>query len=183
MGEIDFEHSAMALSRVMALECQIDAGVDYLTFSEAVHDEDWQTFFRANLKHQKDDNQASFRLFSDVINSNSTPELLRVEALRRVSQFATRQQMASLVESWRTFESKEAWIKGGNLLFTRLMQKKDQETATRVARYLMNGEGLSPASVAQLTDMVGSKPPDRRPASVNEKEEIKTLLKSYEEEQ
>ncbi|MGZ3721981.1 MAG: RDD family protein [Bdellovibrionales bacterium] len=181
-SEIDFEHSASALSRVMALECQAETGVDYLTFSEAVRDEDWQTFFRANLKHQKDDNQAAYKLFTDVITSNSTPELLRIEAVRRVSQFASRQQMAHVVDMWKTFESKDSWIKSGNLLFTRLTQKKDKENAMRVARDLMNAESLSPAALAQLTDMAHAPEQDRKPASVHAKEEIKTLIESYEEE-
>lgn len=183
MAEIDFEHAATALSRVMALECQAENGMDYQTFSEAVRDDDWQTFFRANLKQQKKDNFASFKLYSEVITSNSTPELLRVEALRRVSQFATRQELTSLVEMWRGFESKEAWIKGGNLLFTRLVEKKDNENAMHVARHLMNSEALSPNSVAQLTGIMQNSPSERKPASVRPQEEMKTLLNSYEEEQ
>ena len=163
MNEIDFEHAATALSRVMALECQSDNGVDYLTFSEAVRDDDWQTFFRANLKHQKDDNQAAYKLFADVIASNSTPELLRVESVRRISQFATREQMSHVVELWKSFENKDAWIKSGNLLLGRLMEKKDQENALRVARDLMMSESLSPNSMAQLK--MDAKETDRKPAS------------------
>jgi uncharacterized RDD family membrane protein YckC len=183
MSEIDFEHSAMALSRVMALECESGSGVDYLTFSEAVHDEDWQTFFRANLKHQKSDNVAAYKLFAEVVNSQSTPELLRVEALRRASQFATRPQINALVEMWRGFESKESWIKSGNLLFTRLMEKKDQEGAGRIARYLMNFDALSPGALAQLTDMAHEQS-TRQPASARPpKENIHTVPNSYEEEE
>jgi hypothetical protein len=184
-SEIDFEHSASALSRVMALECQADSGVDYLTFSEAVHDEDWQTFFRANLKHQKDDNSAAYKLFADVINSNSAPELLRVEALRRVALFANQTQMSRLVDMWKTFESKESWIKSGNLLLTRLLEKDDKENAVRVARDLMNSESLSPASLAQLNDMNRDFNAMRQPASARSKvkQDLHMLLDSYEEEQ
>jgi len=181
MGEIDFEHSAVALAKVMSLECHGDDAVDYLTFSQAVKNEDWQTFFRANLKRQKDDLSAAYKLFADVVNSNTTPELLRVEALRRVAQFATTPQLHALVESWRGFESKDSWIKGGNLLFARLMEKKDRDSALRVARYLMNAEGLSPNSVAQLTGLMTNEKGDRMPASVRPKENIHTIPDSYEE--
>lgn len=181
-SEIDFEHSASALSRVMALECQTEGGVDYAAFSEAVHDEDWQTFFRANLKHHKDDNQAAYKLYADVISSNSTPELLRIEAVRRLSQFANREQMKHIVDVWKTFESKESWIKSGNQLFTALVERKDQTNAMRVARDLMNAEALSPMALAQLTNMARSPDVGRKPASTRVKEELRTLLDSYEEE-
>jgi len=183
IAEIDFEHPAAALSRVMALECQGDQGMDYLTFSEAVHDEDWQTFFRANLKHQKSDNHAAFKLYAEVINSNSAPEMLRVEAVRRLAQFASRQQLAAVVEMWRGFESKESWVKTGNVLFTRFAEKKDRDWAMRVARSLMNSESLSPQAVARLTDFSREPKAARQPASTKSTEDLRLYLDSYEEEQ
>jgi hypothetical protein len=183
MGEIDFEHSAQALARVMSLECHSESDVDYMTFSEAVHDEDWQTFFRANLKHQRQDDSAAYKLFADVINSNSTPELLRIESVRRLAEFASKSQISRLVDSWKSFESKETWMKSGNLLLTRLLQKEDRENAVRVARDLLNAEALSPAALARLTDMERDAKALREPASASQKikEDRRTLLDSYEE--
>lgn len=183
LGEIDFEHSSTALSRLMALECHSEHAMDYLTFSEAVHDGDWKNFFRANLKHQRADNHAAFKLYAEVINSNSTPEVLRVEAVRRLAQFASRQQLASVVEMWRGFESKESWIKAGNLLLTRFSEKKDRDWMMRMARHLMTSEALSPKAVAILTD-ISHEPQQRKPASAAPpKEDIHMFLDSYEEEQ
>jgi uncharacterized RDD family membrane protein YckC len=184
ISEIDFERPAAALARVMALECQDGNSLDYRTFGDSVRDQDWQTFFRANLKQQKDDRQGSFRLYSDVIGSTSAPDLLRVEALRRLSQFADRAQMKKIVDLWRGFDSRESWIKAGNLLFARSIQHKDRDTALRVARHLMSYEALSPSAVAQLEDMVSDRP-ERKPANARgkEKEELRLMLDSYEDDE
>lgn len=153
ISEIDFGQTDEALSRVLALECAEGNSMDYLTFSDAVKDEDWQTFFRANLKRQKEDRSAAFQLYAQVIASPSTPDLLRVESIRRLSQFADHAQMAKLVDMWSDFDSREAWIKAGNFLLAHSMKRHDPETAMRVARHLMTQEALSPTSITALEEM------------------------------
>jgi hypothetical protein len=92
--------------------------------------------------------------------------------------------MNSLVDMWRGFESKEAWVKAGNLLFTRFVQKKNQDMAMRVARTLMNAESLSPTALAQLTGIEHGAGGERKPASVRPKDEDpRFMLDSYEEEE
>ena len=171
ISEIDFERTGEALAKVMALECQGDSAVDYLTFSESVKDEDWQLFFRANLKKQKDDEQAAFKLYAELISSASTPDMLRVEALRRLTQFADKQQMNTLVELWHGFESKEAWIKAGNLLFASFVAQKDRGNALQVAQHLIGAEALSPNGVSQLAQMQDDQHPNRKPASASKEQE------------
>ncbi len=150
--EIDFEKTSEALSRVMALECHTSE-MDYLSFSESVHDEDWRTFFRANLKNQKNDSRAAFALYSDVVSSPTAPDLIRVEALRRATQFADPKQYAALYEMWQSIESHEAWSKAGNILFTRLAEHHGAEWAVRVARELVTAEALAPKSLAVLAGL------------------------------
>lgn len=172
IADIDFELSNEALASVLALECQADGKVDYLSFSEAVRSEDWRTFFRANMKRQSEDRTASAHLFSQLILSTEAPELLRVEAARRWAQFADRGQTQDLFEQWRDIPSKEAWVKTGNILFKRFTEIGDHKLALKVARYLMNDQALSPQALAALTDMKESKEsPKRTPASIKGSEE------------
>ncbi len=171
IGEVDFERPSQALSRVMALECHSKNTFDYLTFSEAVQNVDWRDFFRANLKRQKDDLSAAFKLFEEVISSATAPDILRIEALRRVSEFADHRQTAALFDDWQTMESKEAWVKSGNILFARMVEKNDEKWAMRIAEQLIGADALSQqgqAILAQLMQQEGS-PKLRSPASKEEK--------------
>jgi hypothetical protein len=152
----------------MALECNGEKDIDYLSFSESVRDQDWRNFFRANLKRQKNDRQASFSLFSDVIGSASAPDLMRIEAMRRVTQFADANQLAILYDQWQNIESREAWAKTGNILFTRFAQKGEGEWAVRIAGELMTADALAPQSMS-LMSALSSEGGERKPASVSRK--------------
>lgn len=162
--EIDFDKTSEALSRVMALECH-NKEMDYLSFSESVHDEDWQAFFRANLKVQKGDARAAFGLFSDVVSSPTAPDLMRVEALRRAVQFSDSRHFSELYDIWASIESHEVWSKAGNFVFLHLAQNNGAEWAARVARELVTADALAPKSQAVLA---GLEVPVqlRKPASV-----------------
>jgi uncharacterized RDD family membrane protein YckC len=177
IGEVDFTRTEQALAKVMTLECDGQSSVDYLTFSESVKDADWQIFFRANYKRQKNDSQAAFRLFADLMDSDSASDLLRVEALRRALAFADHQQLAVVAKLWQRIENKEAWNRAGNMLFERLKEKGESDQALRVARELLNAEALSPQSLAQLTDMVPNESQARTPASA-QPAQLQQLLNS-----
>lgn len=177
--EIDFEHTSQALAHVLALECKGGQGLDYMSFGEAVRDPDWQIFFAANA-NRTEDKKSSGELFAQLLRSEKAPELLRVEAARRWVALASPSQMQEVVESWLTFDSREGWVKIGNMLFSRLAEQKNAELALRVAQRLAADESLSPLAVKILAgitndpDAVG----ERRPASNKAKEQIKQLLDS-----
>lgn len=165
--EIDFEMDNEALARILALECRNEGQVDYLSFAEAVNNEDWRTFFRANLKMQKQDAKASGDLFSSLILSPEAPDLLKVEAARRWSKSVDRKQIADLAEQWRDMPSREAWVKTGNILVKRAGEMGNSELAQKIARYLLNSDSLSPQAVAVLAGLPpakAGKAPDRQPA-------------------
>jgi|GEM_PF-2621172 len=155
--EIDFEMDNEALARVLALECHNEGQMDYLSFAEAVHNEDWRTFFRANLKRQKEDKKASAHLFSSLILSPEASDLLKIEAARRWAQISDRKQIADLFEQWRDMPSREAWVKTGNILLKRVSELGNQDLAQKIARRLVNTESLSPQSVAVLAGMPPAK--------------------------
>jgi uncharacterized RDD family membrane protein YckC len=179
--EIDFEESNEALARVLALECRNDGKIDYLSFAEAVHNQDWQTFFRANLKQQKNDKDASAHLFSQLLFSSEAPEILKIEAARRWASFANREQIEDLFEQWRVIDSKETWVKSGNFIFRRMTETGNHDLALKVARYLLNSESLSPQALAVLTGMVEQKSkPGRMPAAVKVRDQVKQLLDEVE---
>jgi len=168
-AEIDFEQSNEALARVLSLECRVEGQMDYLAFSEKVRNEDWRTFFRANLKKQKEDRKASAHLFSQLILSPDAPELLKVEAARRWALFADRKQVLELFDQWRDIPSREAWVKTGNILFRRFAELGNHELALKVARHLMTNEALSPQAMAVFSDMSDkAKASKRRPANEGE---------------
>ena len=150
--EIDFEKTSEALSRVMALECH-NKEMDYLSFSESVRDEDWQTFFRANLKVQRGDERAAFSLFSDVVSSPTAPDLMRVEALRRAVKFSEPRDFSELYDIWASIETQEVWSKTGNLVFVHMAGSKGSEWAARVARELLTADALTPNSQAVLAGL------------------------------
>lgn len=173
-SDIDFELSSDALARVLARECKGEGEIDYLSYSEMPNDESWQTFFRANLKRQKRDRSASAHLFSRLLLSPDTPDILKVESARRWAQFADQAQLQDLFEQWRVLDSKETWVKTGNILFQRLAELKDQRLALKVARHLIKSEALSPQAMATLSRMVEDPkvgPQLRSPANVDEEEE------------
>jgi len=177
--EIDFERHAHALSHVLALECKGEQDIDYASFAEAVKDPDWRLFFEANVKRQKEMKAASSELFAQLLQSESAPELLKVEAVRRWVKFASPNQMDKLVDSWLEFSSREGWVKIGNMLFARLAEQRNAEQALKVARRLANDEVLSPVAVRILAGFNSDgKGPDRQPAQVKAKEQIKQLLDS-----
>lgn len=166
-NEIDFEMDNEALARVLALECKNDGQMDYLSFSEAVNNEDWRTFFLANLKSQKEDVKASAHLFSSLMLSPEASDLLKIEAARRWAQFADGKQMGDLFDQWRDMPSREAWVKTGNILVQRVSQLGNQEMAQKIARSLVNTESLSPQAMIAVAGMAPTDPNskfDRQPA-------------------
>lgn len=177
--EIDFEDANEALARLLALECRSEGQLDYLSFADAVRSDDWQTFFRANLKHQRGDRDASAHLFSQLMFAPDAPDILKVEAARRWSKFANRAQSEDLFEQWRVIESKEAWVKTGNFLFRRMTEAGHHDLALRVARYLLNSESLSPQALVALSSIVEKEAePERKPANVKgAKEKLKDHVK------
>ncbi|MBX3022056.1 MAG: RDD family protein [Bdellovibrionales bacterium] len=180
-GETQFTTAPAALAQVMARECNATAQVDYLKLSDEAKDENWQAFFRANLKRQREDRSAAAALFAKVIQAEGTPEPLRIEAVRRWLQFATPRQMEEITALWNGFSSKEAWVKTGNLLFARLAETKNPELAMKVARHLMNWDSLSPKGFNQLSAMMDTAPSQRKPASAEKiREHVKQVLDSLE---
>ncbi|MGE4133453.1 MAG: RDD family protein [Bdellovibrionales bacterium] len=165
LADIDTERPSQALSQVLALECKGGGQVDYLNLTELVRDRDWQTFFRANHKRQKQDRSASGELFSELLRSNSAPEPLRIEAARRWVQFATPKQMARIVKEWDEFQSREGWVKIGNILFSRLAEQNNSKLALSVAKRLAQDESLSPIAMRILSGLGnGTQEMERRPA-------------------
>jgi uncharacterized RDD family membrane protein YckC len=180
--KINFQQPHEALARVLALECNGKGEIDYLSYAESANDDNWRIFFRANLKRQREDRSASAALFSEILLSPDSPDLLKIEAARRLAQFADRPQIEELFDYWRALESKEAWVKTGNILFKRLAELQYDRLALKVARSLMNGEAMSPQAFAVLSDMIDSPPENiRQPASVKNKDNLKDLLESIEE--
>lgn len=180
--EIDFEEPSQALAQVLTLECKGSHDFNYLSFAEAVRDPDWQTFFRANLKRQKEDRSAAADLYARLIASSTTPDLLKIEAVRRWAQIASQSQLNGLVEAWENFGSKEVWVKSGNVLLSRLAEGKDSTLTLRVAKNLMKVESLSPDSMTILSSLMEPAGGNRAPASSKVKEQVKQLLDSVEEE-
>jgi hypothetical protein len=153
---INFQLANEAMAQVLAMEC--GAKVDYLKLSDATAEEKpWQMFFRANLKRQREDRSAAFDLFMKVVNSPDSPELLRVEAARRVMKFATPGQMKQLVARWNGLESREAWVRMGKMLLHHLGEQRS-ELATAVSRELLSAQAMAPESFS------------RKPASTEEEE-------------
>lgn len=177
--DYSFDNVADTLARVMAMECRKQPA-NYLALSEMTPSPAWQTFFRANLKRQREDRSAAAALYAKVIQMESTPDLLRIEAARRWMQFASASQLEHLTELWTQFQSKETWMKTGNLLFNRLAESRHSDLSLRVARHLMNSGALSPKGMAQLSAMVEKAPSERKPASLKVREQVKQLLEGLE---
>lgn len=173
--DISFADPNETLAQVIRMECR--GSMDYLALSESAADTSWQDFFRANLKREREDRAAAASLFTKLIRDENTPEPLRIEAARRFLQFANVHQVDAMVETWRGFESRESWVKLGNILFARLAETKNSDLALKVARHLMNGEALSPRGLGALQAMIdvgGSA--ERRPASAKVREQVKQLV-------
>jgi uncharacterized RDD family membrane protein YckC len=167
--EIDFEQTNAALAQILTLECQNEGKIDYLSFQDAIQNADWTTFFRANLKRQREDKGTAGELFSQIIMSPDAPELLKVEAARRWAQIADLTQLEDMVEQWRDLSSREVWVKEGNILFKRLAEIHQPKLALKVANYLVQGESLSPEAIAALGSMVDATQTIRAPASAKGK--------------
>lgn len=176
--DLDFERPSEALAQLMAQECK--AGVDYLKLSEKSREDSWQTFFRANLKRDREDRAVAASLFVQVIQAKETPDILRVEATRRLAKFASAKQMEMVVDLWSEFESRDAWVKAGNILFARLAEQNNAELALKVGRHLMNSKALSPASLNTLAVMTEPPVNARQPASAKVHEQIKNVMESME---
>ncbi len=167
-AKLDFERPPEALAQVLSMECGSD--VDYLKLSEITKDESWNQFFRANLKRQRQDRSAAADLFTEVIANEETPDILRVEATRRLVRFATTAQMEKAVEVWRDFDSREAWVQAGNILFARLVEQSNEALALRVGRYLSRAQALSPEASEIMNAMADIiEDGGRMPASANSK--------------
>lgn len=163
-AEVDYEKPSNAMSQILAFECRGEAAVDYLALGESAPSDDWKNFFLATLKRGRQNNQASAELYSRVIASETTPEILRVEAVRRLSEFASPVQLDKIVGLWGEFSSKESWVRAGNILLGGLARQNKNDSAMKVARGLMSGEALSPRA---LSFLAGIEPAaeDRKPAS------------------
>lgn len=174
--EIDFERPAHALAHVLALECRGEQDIDYASFGEAVRDGDWKLFFEANVSRQREKKLDAGEQFARLLGSETAPELLRIEAARRWVKFASPEQMEKLVGAWTDFNSREGWVKIGNLLFSRLAEQDNPELALKVARGLAKDVALSPVAVRILAGFNSYEKSGRAPASVKAKEQIKQLL-------
>jgi hypothetical protein len=181
-GPISFDDSTETLARVLSKECKTAGQVDYLKLSDAATDSpEWKWFFMANLKRQREDRSAAASLFAKVIEDAQAPDALRVEATRRLAQFATPKQMENVVGLWARFDSKEAWVRAGNLLFNRLVEQRNSRLALKVAHHLMNWQSLSPKGMTLLASLTDSSINRRMPASVTGREPVKQLLNGLEE--
>lgn len=163
-SSIDFSQSTQALAQVMALECRDK--VDYLRLGQTTRKPQWERFFRANLKRQREDRMAAADLFAEIINDTDSPDVLRVEAARRWAKFATPQQMELMVKSWFDFESREAWVRTGNILFKRLAEQNNLKLALKVGQNLLRAQALSPQAHEMLASLVEPAQSERSPASV-----------------
>lgn len=165
-SEIDFEQSSEALAQVLALECHSDGKLDSLSFSAAVQDQDWQTFFQANVKSQSKDKASAGHLYSQLIMSPEAPELLKIEAARRWAQVANVKQLEEMIAQWKDLSSREVWVKEGHILFERLTEMKQPQLALQVANDLVQGESLSPQATAMVANLVDTSVSSRAPASM-----------------
>lgn len=153
LNEIDFERTAEALSKVMALECHGEKKMDYSSFEQSVQSEDWKHFFEANHSIQKGDRESSFDQFQDVLDSQTAPEMLKVEVIRRVAQFADGQQLSSIHDIWQRLEGQEAWAKAGNILLKQYIKKKNSVAALGMAKDLMSSGALAPQLYTQIQSL------------------------------
>lgn len=161
---VDFSETTQTMAHVLALECQNK--VDYLRLGQSTRKPHWERFFRANLKRQREDRLAAADLFSQILDDENSPEVLRIESARRLAKFATPQQMEQMVKSWFDLEPREAWVKTGNILFKRLAEQNNLKLALKVGQNLMNAQALSPQALEQLSSLVDSSVGPRAPASV-----------------
>lgn len=178
--QIDFDNSTEALAKVLTRECERGASeVDYEKMASSTQDENWKTLFHANQLAQKSKNHAAAELYFRIAASESAPELIRVEAVRRLANSVTPAQAQDLIEIWNGFESKESWVKAGNFLFDRFALQRKQDSAYQVARPLMNFGSLSPKGMQLLSAMVEK--PDRelrQPASAGRSIQLYKLLEN-----
>lgn len=182
--QIDFTNPPAALADLLALECKSgDTPVDYARLSDETNDPIWQNFLKGMHKRQRDDATAAAPLFARVVGNDETPELLRVEAVRRWSQFASKKELAQIVSLWNDFDSRETWAKAGNWLVPRLADGADPKLALKVARHLMNGEALSPQSLALLAKVLPTTDASnvRAPASTGVRDHVRRALDALEE--
>src|SRR5690606_23262067 len=128
-SKLDFDMPSEALAQVMSLECRGEKQVDYQRYAELARDPSWRMFLRANLKRQRNDRAAAAEIFAKVIGEESTADILRIEAARRWLQFANQAHLNRLVLLWSDLKSREAWVKTGNILFTRLVEQNHGELA------------------------------------------------------
>jgi len=179
-GYLNLSQSSESLARVMARECEVPMAMDYVALGDMARGTAWKSFFRANLKLQKGDRSAAADNYMRVIDNEDSPELLRLEATRRLAEFANKKQIENLTKSWGAFESRETWVKAGNILLSRLVERKNSELALPLARHLIRQEALSPKSKDLLQAMaLAAKPePERIPASEKPRESVRSLLES-----
>lgn len=167
-SDIDFEDPTAAMSHVLAFECRSDNGVDYLALGENAQSEDWKRFFLANVKRARQNNTASAELYTRIIASDSAPEILKIESVRRLAEFATPNQMDGLIARWQELTSRETWVKSGNILLNGLIRNNKNDVALRVAHGLMSNESLSPRALSFLAGLERVSE-TRRPASQESK--------------
>ncbi len=164
--DIDFALTSEAMAKLLALECNRGTSIDYRTFSESVQDADWKTFLNANQQHKAGKLDASLRLYEEVLTSKTAAEMLKVEAVRRAAQFASSEQLANLHEFWQRLESRETWVKAGNILFSHLAKQSNPAIALNVARELMGAGAMAPQLVTTVDSLnYFAPPPQRLPAS------------------
>ena len=181
--DLNYDNASETLARVLARECEGPGQLDFTDLSDSAESEIWRTFFRANLKKERRDRSAAVELFARVVDAPEAPELVRLDAIRRLAQLATPRQMDRVLRMWSSFESRESWVKAGNMLFSQLAEQKNADLALKVARHLTSHESLSPKSKSILLSMAttaGSE--ERKPASVKMREPIRQMLDSVGEE-
>jgi uncharacterized RDD family membrane protein YckC len=177
--EFAVSDSHAALADLLALECQGESAVDYAELIDSVNDLAWKTFLRAALKSQMQDRATAANLLSSLLEYPATPDILKIEAVRRLSMFASSRQIEGAVEAWTSFESKEAWVKAGNFLFNQLVEQRNSDMAIEVARHLMQVRSLSPRGMTLLSSMMEKGPANRQPAS--QKDPVLNLLRQLED--
>ena len=144
---------AETLVGLRAAECRGDHAVNYQELAENIEDGDWRDFFRGNSKAQSQDRNAAAALFTKVLASEGSPDLLRVEATRRLTEIASPRQMRALIDSWGDVEARETWVHVGNVIFERLAANGDVELALGVADSLRQDRALSPNGARTLQAM------------------------------
>lgn len=154
------EPVSVSLARVMARECK--GAVNYAALEDEAQGESFNAFLRANAKYSAGDEGEGLSLYRALVEGDDTPDLLRVEASRRLLAHATLKQAADLKMAWNKLDSRVAWAKIGNLLAAHFAKLGEGVLARDIAATL--ADQLAPAAALAIATL---NEPDlkRRPAS------------------